>query len=60
MEYMEVYRDKEDERIDFSEEEGDRFDHVTGIDAGDMILREGQAAQLDLCVLLSHVSRLLD
>ena len=57
---MKVYRDKEDERIDFSEEEGDRVDHMTGIDAGDMILREGQAAQLDLCVLVSHVSRLLD
>jgi len=49
LEYVKVYRDKEDERIDFSEEEGE-----------DMILREGQAAQLDLCVLLSHVSRLLD
>ena len=57
---MKVYRDNEDERIDVSEEEGDRVDHVTGIDTGDMILREGQAAQLDLCVLLSHASRLLD
>ena len=60
LEYVKVYRDKEDERIDFSEDEGNRIDHVTGIDAGDMILREGQAAQLDLCVLLSHASRLLD
>ena len=60
LEYVKVYRDKEDERIDFSEDEGNRIDHVTGIDEGDMILREGQAAQLDLCVLLSHASRLLD
>ena len=51
LECVMVYGDKEDERIDFSEEEGSAVSHTRDIDPGDMISAKDQAARLDRMLL---------
>ena len=44
LEYVKVYRDVDEERLDFSEAENDEVAHHTSIDNGRLILSEDQVA----------------